>query len=128
MLEVLLADDDRDVREAIGHALRDRGHRVTEACDGAHAVELLSAHVFDLAICDVRMPRLDGMALLWLIRREAPDTSVVMMTTFPAIEDAVSSLQEGAVHYIAKPFDVDLFVSRIVDPIEERRSVSASSR
>ena len=123
MLDVLVADDDPDVRESVGQALADRGHRVTEACDGAAAAGLLSCRVFDLAICDVRMPRIDGVALLRLIRREAPDTSVVVMTSFPAVRDAVTSLQDGATHYIAKPFDVDQFISRIVDPIDERRSV-----
>ncbi len=123
MLEVLLADDDPDVRQAVGEALTGRGHRVTEAFDGAHAVDLLSVHVFDLAICDVRMPRLDGLTLLRRIRREAPRTSVVMMTSFAAISDAVSSLRDGAVDYVAKPFDVDEFIASVVDPIEERRSV-----
>jgi CheY-like chemotaxis protein len=63
MLDVLVADDDVDVRESVANALADAGHHVTEASDGAEAAALLSCHVFDLAICDVHMPKLDGLSL-----------------------------------------------------------------
>ena len=124
MLDVLLADDDPDVRESVGVALRCAGHRVTEATDGVDAVAILSDHVFDLAICDVCMPKLDGHTLLRRIRRESPSTSVVMMTSFATVSDVVGSLRDGAVNYLPKPFDVDEFIANVVAPLAERRSIS----
>ena len=126
MLEVLVADDDADVREGVTSALVNAGHRVTEASDGAEAAELLSTHVFDLAICDVQMPKLDGLALFRRIRRESPRTAVVMMTSFAKIADVVDSMRGGAVDYVTKPFDPDEFAHAIVAPIEERRSLRKS--
>ena len=124
MLDVLLADDDPDVRASVGAALRSAGHRVMEASDGLDAVAMLSSHIFDLAVCDVRMPKLDGNTLLRRIRRESPKTSVVMMTSFATVADVVGSLHDGAVNYLAKPFDVDEFMDTIVEPLAERRSIS----
>ncbi|HEY8041999.1 MAG TPA: response regulator [Polyangiaceae bacterium] len=123
MMEVLVADDDDIVREAVASALVSAGHRVTEASDGAQAVELLGSRVFDLAICDVHMPKLDGMALLRRIRREAPGTAVVIMTGFAQIPDVVGSMRDGAVDYVTKPFDPVEFARRVVAPIAERRGL-----
>ncbi len=121
MLDVLVADDDANVRQSVSFALTQAGHQVTEARDGGHAMELLSSHVYDLAICDVQMPRCDGMTLMRRIRREAPSTSVVLMTSHGQIDDAVESFRDGVVDYVTKPFDPDELTQRIVGPIAERR-------
>jgi DNA-binding NtrC family response regulator len=123
LLEVLVADDDENVRECVASALESAGHRVTEASDGAQAVELMASRVFDLAICDVHMPRLGGMALLRRIRREAPGTAVVIMTGFGEIPDVVGSMREGAVDFVTKPFDPDEFARTVVEPIAEQRGL-----
>ncbi|HEY5242065.1 MAG TPA: response regulator [Polyangiaceae bacterium] len=123
MLEVLVADDDENVREGVTSALVNAGHRVTEAKDGAQAVELMASQVFDLAICDVQMPRLGGMALLRRIRRDAPGTAVVIMTAFGEIPDVVGSMRDGAVDFVTKPFDPHEFTRRIVEPIAEQRGL-----
>lgn len=121
MLDVLLADDDADVREFIAAALINAGHQVTEASDGEKAAELLSTHVFDLAICDVQMPKLDGLVLFRRIRRESPQTAVVLMTSFAKLADVIDAMRGGALDYVTKPFDADDFAQRVVAPIEERR-------
>jgi two-component system response regulator PilR (NtrC family) len=123
MLDVLVADDDEDVRRGVAGALITAGHHVTEARDGAEAVELIASHCFDLAICDVQMPKLDGMTLLRRLRRDARGTAVVMMTTFGDVSDVVAALRDGAIDYVTKPFDADEFAKRVVGPIEERRAL-----
>jgi DNA-binding NtrC family response regulator len=123
LLEVLVADDDENVRRAVASALVSAGHRVTEACDGMQAVEAMASRVFDLAICDVQMPRLGGLALLRRIRRDAPGTAVVMMTAFGEIPDVVGSMRDGAVDFVTKPFDPDEFARRVVEPIAEHRGL-----
>jgi DNA-binding NtrC family response regulator len=123
VLEVLVADDDENVRSAVARALVSAGHRVTEASDGMQALEAMASRVFDLAICDVQMPRLGGLALLRRIRRDAPGTAVVLMTAFGEIPDVVGSMRDGAVDFITKPFDPDEFTHRVVEPIAEHRGL-----
>jgi DNA-binding NtrC family response regulator len=123
MLDILVVDDDETVREPIAFALESAGHRVTQAVDGLAALTLMETHGYDLAVCDVRMPRVDGLTLARRVRRESPDTDVVLMTTFPRIPDAVGSLKDGAVDYVTKPFDPDEFTRDVVGPIDERRAL-----
>jgi DNA-binding NtrC family response regulator len=123
MLDVLVVDDDEIVRESISGALIDAGHQVTEAQDGEQAADLIAKHAFDLAICDVQMPKLDGLTLMRRIRREAPDTAVVIMTAYGKVSDVVDSMRDGAVDYVTKPFDPDEFAVKVVEPIAQRRSL-----
>ncbi len=123
MLDVLLVDDDDNVRESVAGALLSAGHKVTEASDGVEAVALLASHAFDLAICDVRMPRLDGLALFRRLRREAPGTSVVIMTSHGKIPDVIDTLRDGAADYVTKPFDPDEFTRQVIAPIAEHRAL-----
>jgi DNA-binding NtrC family response regulator len=123
MLDVLLVDDDDNVRESVAVALLGAGHKVTEACDGAEALDLLACHAFDLAICDVQMPRLDGLTLFRRLRRDAPGTAVIIMTSHGKIPDVVDTLRDGASDYVTKPFDPDEFTQRVVAPIAEHRAL-----
>ena len=123
MLDVLLVDDDDNVRESVAVALLGAGHRVTEACDGAQALELMTSHYFDLAICDVQMPRLDGLTLFRRLRLDAPGTAVIIMTSHGKIHDVVDTLRGGAADYVTKPFDPDEFTQRVVGPIAEHRAL-----
>ena len=120
MLDVLLVDDDDIVRGSIAQALMRAGHRVTQAEDGDQAASLVDSQKFDLAICDVQMPKMDGITLFRRMKRVAPRTAVVIMTTFGSISDAVGSLRDGAVDYVTKPFDTDDFITKIIGPIDER--------
>ena len=126
MLQVLVADDDDVVRESVTEALQTAGHSVTEARDGAQALELVKSHVFDVAVCDVQMPKVSGLTVMRRIRREAPGTAVVLITAFGSIPDVVSSLQDGVVNYVTKPFDPYEFTSNIVEPIAQRQRLRQS--
>jgi DNA-binding NtrC family response regulator len=123
MLDVLVVDDDRDVRETVSEALVAAGHRVAVAADGVEAMGLAAAHVFDLAVCDVQMPRLDGLTLFRRLKRESPTTAVVIMTSFGNVPDVVEVLREGATDYVTKPFDPEDFARRVVEPIAEHRAL-----
>jgi DNA-binding NtrC family response regulator len=123
MLDVLVVDDDEIVRGCIAEAISGAGHRVAEASDGEKALALLATRAFDLAICDVHMPRLDGLTLFHRLRNDSPGTAVVIMTSFGKIPDVVGTLRDGAVDYVTKPFDADEFVLNVVQPIDERRAL-----
>jgi two-component system response regulator AtoC len=107
MLDILLVDDEQDFRMLVGDALRDAGHRVTLAANGAEGQARISSNVFDVMICDIRLPKVDGLTLFRRVRQESPGTDVILITAHAAVSDAVAALKEGAYDYITKPFDVD---------------------
>ncbi len=123
MLEILIVDDDDTTRMSVGYALTDAGHRVTEAADGAEAVARIEERVFDVALCDIRLPKVDGLTLFRRIRQQAPATAVILMTAYAAIPDAVAALREGAYDYVTKPFDAEEFTLRVIGRIAERRAL-----
>jgi DNA-binding NtrC family response regulator len=110
MLDILLVDDEPDFRMLVGDALRDVGHRVTLAANGAEGLTLISSNVFDVMICDIRLPKVDGLTLFRRVRQESPSTDVILITAHAAVSDAVAALKEGAADYITKPFDIDEIV------------------
>ena len=107
MLDILLVDDEPDFRMLVGDALRDAGHRVTLAANGAEGLTRISSNVFDVMLCDIRLPKVDGLTLFRRVRQESPGTDVILITAHAAVSDAVAALKEGAYDYITKPFDVD---------------------
>jgi two-component system response regulator AtoC len=107
MLDILLVDDEPDFRTLVGEALRDAGHRVTLAANGAEGLTQISSNVFDVMICDIRLPKVDGLTLFRRVRQESPGTDVILITAHAAVNDAVVALKEGAYDYLTKPFDVD---------------------
>ena len=110
MLDILLVDDEPDFRSLVGDALRDAGHRVTLAANGAEGLTFVSSNVFDVMMCDIRLPKVDGLTLFRRVRQESPGTDVILITAHAAVADAVSALKEGAYDYITKPFDIDEIV------------------
>ncbi len=121
---VLVVDDEPDMAETLADGLRDRGFDAT-ACDSStDASKRLSADTIDALVTDLRMPKVDGMALLALSRQVAPERPVIVMTAYGAIETAVDAIRQGAFHYLTKPFAVEelsLFLGRALDDVRVRR-------
>ncbi|MEU6860721.1 response regulator transcription factor [Glycomyces sp. NPDC046736] len=107
MIRVLLADDEAMIRAGVAAILAtDTGIEVVaEAGDGAEAIELARAHRPDVALLDIRMPRLDGLAAAAELRRVAPDTAVAMLTTFDEDEYVARALGEGVNGFLLKAAD-----------------------
>ena len=106
MLDILLVDDEADIRLPLGEALRELGHRVSLAADGSEAMHCLDRQTFHLVMSDVRLPKVDGFTILRRLRDERPDTHVVLMTAFGTIQEAVAAVKETAVDYVTKPFEL----------------------
>lgn len=121
MLNILLIDDEPDLRDSLQDHLQDAGHKVETAGDGAEGARALDARVFDLVICDVRLPEIDGLTLFRRIRRESPKTDVILMTGYSEVAHAVAALKEGAYDYLTKPFDVDELILQVQRINENRR-------
>jgi DNA-binding NtrC family response regulator len=113
MLDVLVVDDEPTILMSVSDALRADGHRVSLAHDGAVAQAMLNNQVFDLLICDIRLPRIDGMTIFRQVRARAPSTDVVFITAFGAVPDAVAALKDGATDYLTKPFRLEELRARV---------------
>ncbi len=119
-LRILLVEDDPDVRAGVLTALREAGHDVVDSADGAAALERLSAEFFDVVVSDVRLPKVDGLAVFRHARQVSPRTDVILMTSFGAVADAVAALKQGACDYLTKPFDVEELIIRVGVVAEKR--------
>ena len=107
MLKVLVVEDEQDLCSLIVEALVDQGHDVASAKDGAAAVAAAGAATFDVVLADIRLPKLDGLALFRWLRTNAPTTDAIIMTGDAAVADAVAVLKEGAFDYLTKPVNLD---------------------
>jgi two-component system, NtrC family, response regulator AtoC len=122
-LDILVVDDDQATRLSLAYALSDAGHHVTEASDGEEALAIASERTFDVAVLDVRLPKVDGLTIFRRLRLRAPTTAVILMTAYATIPDAVASLREGAYDYVTKPFDPEELTLRVIGHISEHVSL-----
>ncbi len=113
MIRILLAEDDEIMRITIQDRLEKYNWHVDVATDGSKAIAMLDRCSYRIIVSDVRMPNLDGMALLQHVREVAPYTDIIMMTGYGSVESAINCLQMGAADYLLKPFDMDDLVIRI---------------
>lgn len=119
-LHLLVVEDEPDLRSVLTDALREGGHRVVAASDGAEALGQARSCVFDVVLCDVHLPRVDGLTLFRSLRRESAGTEVILMTAYAEVAQAVAALKEGAYDYLTKPFDLDELMARIARLASER--------
>lgn len=104
MPRVLLVDDEENLRIALRAYLRKQGYEVDVAADADAALAALDAAAFDFVVTDVRMPGRDGLALLAAVRERAPATTVLVMSAYGSVEQALAAIRAGAYDYVAKPF------------------------
>jgi len=103
--QVLIADDEPNLRRVVAAQLLRDGFDVHLAEDGEQALQLLAEHHIDVVITDLKMPKVDGMALLRHVVTEYPDVPVIMITAHGTVNTAVEALKVGAFDYVTKPFD-----------------------
>ena len=107
-VRVLLVDDEPGIRHVLGALIRDFGYNVHTAESAREALEAFTANPFPIVVTDIRMPGMDGLALLERVRNQNPDTQVVMITGHGDMDNAVECLRLGAADFIAKPVNDDL--------------------
>jgi two-component system response regulator PilR (NtrC family) len=107
MANILVVDDEQGMRQLLTLVFGRAGHKVRAAEDGRRALQLLREQPADLIVSDVKMPDMDGIALLREARSLYPEVAVVMMTAFATVETAREAFKLGADDFIQKPFDVD---------------------
>jgi len=113
-LNILIAEDDLNLGEALAGFLRDKGHQVDLAQNGKKALELLKNRTYLLVITDLVMPEADGLAVLRAAKHKDKATLVVIMTGYASLDSAIEATREGAYDYLRKPFklqEIDIAVT-----------------
>jgi DNA-binding response OmpR family regulator len=112
-MRVLVAEDDRGLRDVLARGLREQGYVVDPVADGRAAIQFLRSYEYAVVVLDWRMPGLSGLEVLqWMRRRESP-AAVLMLTARDAPADRVTGLDEGADDYLVKPFDFAELLARM---------------
>jgi len=119
----LIVDDEPRLRQVMVHLMRSDGFQCVEAGNGVEALEQLGRYPAILVLSDLRMPKMDGFALLREIRSLYPDIAVVMITAVADVEIAVNCLAIGAADYVIKPYQLEDVRARVAQALEKRRMV-----
>jgi two-component system response regulator FlrC len=114
---VLIVEDDPALREALSDTLELAGYPICVADEGGAALDLLQQQSVGMVISDVQMQPMDGHSLLRKIRERYPELPVLLMTAYGTIEKAVKAIHDGAVDYLAKPFEAEVLVSKVANHI-----------
>src|ERR1700683_3846786 len=105
--QVLIVDDEPNLRKILSAQLSRDGYEVMTAEDGEQGLALLKEHHIDLVVSDLKMPKVDGMTLLRKALIEDPELPVILITAHGTIDTAVEALKAGAFDFVTKPFDKD---------------------
>src|SRR5678815_1228550 len=119
-MNVLIIDDEENIRKTTALALESMGHEVTTADRGGAALKILEGAKFDASVLDLKLRDENGMDLLPEMLKRSPQLSVVVFTAYASIETAVEAMRRGAADYIAKPFTPDQ-IRQVMARIEENR-------
>ncbi len=110
---VLVADDDRAIRESLARALELEGYEVVAVADGVESLTLVRRETFDALVLDVLMPGVDGLGVCRVLRGDGNRTPVLMLTARQETADRVAGLDAGADDYLPKPFELDELLARL---------------
>jgi DNA-binding NtrC family response regulator len=121
MSKVLLIDDDANLLEVLSFMLQEEGHEVRAHADGRNALTDLKGDPPDVVITDLKMPGIDGLAVLARVREADATIPVIILTAFGSIEDAVEAMKRGAHDYLTKPFSRDELKLTVEKAAERRR-------
>ncbi len=122
MLEdkILVVDDEQSMREFLDIMLKKEGYKVSLASNGEEVLKLIEKDIFDLILLDIRMPKMDGIAVLKKIKATSPETVVIMITAYASADTAIKAMKEGAYDYITKPFKVEEIKLIIKNALEKK--------
>jgi DNA-binding NtrC family response regulator len=126
---ILIVDDDQRIRTSLSHGLAKVADELRTAEDAERGLATLAEFSPDVVLADVRMPGMDGLELLRILRERAPEVSVIMMTAFDDLPTVATAMREGAVDFLVKPLDLHQLRSVIERVFEDRRArARAASR
>ncbi|MFH5832114.1 sigma-54-dependent transcriptional regulator [Halalkalibaculum sp. DA3122] len=120
---ILIADDEKEIRETLSMILEDEGYRCTTVADGTAAIEAVQDGRFDILISDLKMPGADGLEVLQKTKQLSSQTLTIIITAHATVETAVEALRKGASDYILKPIDFEEVLIRIQNLLEHKELI-----
>src|SRR5437660_777008 len=124
---LLIVDDEGPLRQAIAEQLADRGYRVEQADSGEQALQKLADFAYDIIITDLRLPGIDGSAVVEAAVERYPHIIAIVVTGFGTVKDAVEAIKRGAWDFVSKPFQIDELLHVLDAAIEQRRLKSENA-
>jgi DNA-binding NtrC family response regulator len=124
---LLLVEDEAPLRQAIAEQLSDRGYRVQQAGSGEAALGHLAEFAFDIIVTDLRLPGIDGSAVIEAAVARYPHIIAIVVTGFGTVKDAVEAIKRGARDFVSKPFQIDELLHVLDSAIEQRRLKSENA-
>ena len=124
---ILIVDDEESIRKALRLTLSKAGYDVVEAADGGKGIEAIGADdnplMVDVIICDIRMPKINGLEAIAFFRQQYPSVPVLVLTGYPDFQLATGLLRQGVVDYLVKPADKDALIAAVERAMECRTAL-----
>jgi two-component system nitrogen regulation response regulator NtrX len=123
MARILVIDDEKSIRNSLKDVLEYEGHQIEEAANGKEGLTLIRKEDYDLILCDIKMPGMDGLEVLEMALASKPDANFIMISGHGTIETAVESLKKGAYDYLPKPLDLNRLLVITRNGLEKKELV-----
>jgi DNA-binding NtrC family response regulator len=124
MSTLLIIDDERAIRKTLSEILTFEGYKIEEASDGEEGLKKFSEKTYDVVLCDIKMPKIDGLEFLQKAVEKNPDVPIIMISGHGTIETAVEAVKKGAYDFIQKPPDLNRLLITIRNAMERNTLVS----
>jgi two-component system, NtrC family, nitrogen regulation response regulator NtrX len=124
MSNILIVDDEKAIRKTLGEILSYEGYKMDEAGDGEEALKRFKEKTYDVVLCDIKMPKMDGIEFLERARESNPDVPIIMISGHGTIETAVEAVKKGAYDYISKPPDLNRLLITIRNAMDKTSLVT----
>ena len=124
MATILIIDDEKSIRKTLTEILSFEGYKIDEAADGEEGLKKFGEKTYDLVLCDIKMPKLDGIEFLEKAKLINPDIPVIMISGHGNIETAVEAVKKGAFDYISKPPDLNRLLITLKNATEKQELVT----
>ena len=119
--KILVVDDEDIVRTSCSRTLSPEGYDVRLAKNGAEGLKMASEERFDLVLTDLKMPDMDGIEVLRIIKEKWPETAVIIVTGYQTVDTAVKAIKLGAYDYIEKPFTPDALITAVREALTNKQ-------
>jgi DNA-binding NtrC family response regulator len=115
---ILVVDDDENIRKTMKAILEDEGYIVDLAATGSEAIQKTKEKAYNIALLDIRLPDMEGIELLKLIKDTVPHTRKIMVTGYPSMQNAVAALNKNADAYLIKPVNVEKLLNTVKEQLQ----------
>jgi two-component system nitrogen regulation response regulator NtrX len=124
MPRILIIDDEKAIRHTLKEILEFESYTVDQAEDGPAGLDLLIQHKYDVVLCDIKMPKMDGLEVLERARTIAPDAAFIMVSAHGNIETAVDATKKGAFDFLSKPPDLNRLLVTVRNALDRSKLVT----